>query len=100
MHEGDGTAAGRQAEDPPGPVGAPGTGPLSGPEGDGRQPVDEWGPFALVRDEVMRSRRASKAGAAERLRQAAVNGEVRVRFAERYYALEQSKGAHYLALRR
>src|SRR3954449_1037034 len=101
MNDDDNEAAGRQAEDPPRPdTEAPRTSPSSRLAGGGEQPLDEWEPFALARDEVMRNRRASKAGAAEWLRQAAVNGEVRVRFAERYYALEQSKGARYLALRR
>src|SRR4051794_32346728 len=94
------TAAGRRARDPPGPgAEAPGTGPLSGPEGDGTRPADEWVPLIPACDEVKRSRGGSKAGAAELLRQAAVSGKVRVRFVERYYALEQSKGARYLALR-
>src|SRR4051812_33463526 len=78
MNGDDNEAAGRQAEDPP--------------------RLDEWEPFALARDEVIRNRRASETGAAEWLRQGAANGEVRVRYAAKYHALE-ARGARYAALR-
>src|SRR4051794_15817084 len=94
------TAAGRQAKDPPrSGAEAPGTGPLSGAKGDDGRPADEWAPLALARDAVIRRRGGSQPGAAEWLRQAAINRKVRVRFAERYYPLEPSKGARYEALR-